>query len=152
MGSKRKAAILARRRQFASILYTLLVLLLPLRHRQVSCYSAPRASRTPSLGLSAAAAAAAASWDGGRDLVGRRSCSRAEYYRRRAHDEGRIRSLSKVRVHLEHPRAHALIQTARHSIAPLTLGFQTRNDKKIKSIEVVHIYVYCALAVTLELV
>jgi hypothetical protein len=35
-------------------------------------------------------------------------------------------SLSIVRVHLQQPHAHALVQTARHSIAPRTLGFQTR--------------------------
>jgi hypothetical protein len=60
-------------------------------------------------------------------------------------------SLSIIRVHLQHPHAHGLVQTARHSIAPCTLGFQTRNDTKIKSIEVVHIYVYRALVVTLNL-
>jgi hypothetical protein len=60
-------------------------------------------------------------------------------------------SLSIVRVHLQHPHAHALVQTARHSIAPPTLGSQTRNDTKIKTIEVVHIYVYRALVVTLNL-
>jgi hypothetical protein len=60
-------------------------------------------------------------------------------------------SLSIVRTHLQHPHAHALVQTARHSIAPLTLGFQTQNDNKITSIEVVHIYVYRALVVTLSL-
>jgi hypothetical protein len=60
-------------------------------------------------------------------------------------------SLSIVRVHLRNPHAYALVQTARHSIAPRTLGFPTRNDTKIKSIEVVHTYVYRALVVTLNL-
>jgi hypothetical protein len=105
-----------------------------------------------------AAVAAAVSWDGGRDLVGRRglarcpSCSRAGTYHSYAHDEGRIRSLSMVRVHRQHPRAHALVQTVRYSTAPLTLGFQTRNDNKIKSIEVAHIYFYRDILVTLNLV
>jgi hypothetical protein len=109
------------------------------------------------MSAAAAAAAAAASWDGGRDLVGRRglarrpSCSLAGTYHRRAHDEARISSMSKVRVHLQRLRAHSLVRTARHSTEPPSLGFKTRNEKKIKSNEVVHIYVYRALVVTLYL-
>jgi hypothetical protein len=51
---KRKAAILARRRGFASILYTLIFLRLRPRYPPLSCHSALPASRMPELERSAA--------------------------------------------------------------------------------------------------
>jgi hypothetical protein len=102
------------------------------------CFAPPAAAGrrhhrvTPSSSLAKCLAAPPLPPNRRRGHARRPSCSGAGTPHGCAHVECRIRSLSKVRVHLQHPRVRALVQTARHSIAPLTLWFQTRTCKKIK--------------------